>query len=222
MRRRTVDELVAALYATACLAVVLAPAVALHLAASNGGMGDLEGVDLLAASMVVGTGQAVLAWTRLRAEERTAARRVDMWIAAGNALVVLALGATLLPLLVLLRFPDEHASMANRGYPVVALWTGLQLVAVVLAEIIGRLVFWWLEPDAPTRWHPALPRRHVSRRGSSASPGWEIPRVSTRRRPAGEATRRVETVVGRRRRSTAGTSAYWPPSKPRLTGGRDR
>lgn len=177
MTRRELDELIAVLYAAACLAVVLAPAVALHLAASSGGMGDLEGVDLLIASMVVGTGQAVLAWRRLRTQERTAARRVDMWIAAGNALVVLALGATLLPLLVLVRFPDEHASMANRGYPVVALWTGLQLVAVALAELSGRLVFSWLEPDAPTRTQP------ISRGAPSA-----VERPA--RRPVGEPLQR--------------------------------
>jgi len=28
----------------------------------------------------------------------------------------------------------------------VALWTGLQLVAVALAEVMARAVFWWLEP----------------------------------------------------------------------------
>ena len=59
---------------------------------------------------------------------------------------MLALAATLLPAVVLWGFAEEHASIANRGYPVVALWVGVQLVAVVLAELTGRVVFWWLEP----------------------------------------------------------------------------
>lgn len=79
-----------------------------------------------------------------------AVRRADMWIAAADALVVLTLAATLLPITVLWRFADEHASMADRGYPVVVLWLGVQVVAVVIAEITGRFVFWWLEP------HPRL------------------------------------------------------------------
>jgi hypothetical protein len=33
----------------------------------------------------------------------------------------------------------------------VALWVGIQLVAVVLAEATGRLVFWWLEPHRGRR-----------------------------------------------------------------------
>ena len=86
-----------------------------------------------------------------------AVRRADMWIAAGDALVVLAIAATLLPIVVLWRFADEHASMANRGYPVVVLWLGVQLVAVGLAELTGRVVFWWLEP-------------HPRRRGSWRNP----------------------------------------------------
>ena len=80
-------------------------------------------------------------------------RRADMWIAAFDALVVLALAATLLPAVVLWGFADEHASIADRGYPVVALWAGVQLVAVALAEVTGRAVFWWLEP------HDADPAR---------------------------------------------------------------
>jgi hypothetical protein len=148
---RVVDELVALLYAAACLGVVLAPALALRWAATHGGMGDLEGLDLVVASTLVGTGQAFVAHARLRSEERTAVRRVDMWIAAGNALVVLALGATLLLLVVLHSFPGEHASMANSGYPVVVLWAGVQAVAVLCAETTGRVVFWWLEPHEPTR-----------------------------------------------------------------------
>jgi hypothetical protein len=162
---RTLDEAVAVGYGLVCLAVVVAPAAALWWAAVNGGMGDLQGVDLLAASGIVGAAQGVIAWARLRAEERTAVRRVDMWIASANALVVLALGATLLLVVVLHGFPDEHASMANRGYPVVVLWFGLQVVAVAFAELTGRVVFWWLEPHAPTRALCRWSVVHIPRRG---------------------------------------------------------
>ncbi|MDQ4070955.1 MAG: hypothetical protein M3203_16015 [Actinomycetota bacterium] len=43
-----------------------------------------------------------------------------MWIAAVDALVVLALGATVLLIAIFYGFADEHASIADRGYPVVA------------------------------------------------------------------------------------------------------
>lgn len=146
MKRATVDRVAPPVYAAIVLLVIVTPAIALKLAADRGGMGDTNGVDLVIASTVLGAGHAVLAWSRLRSEERIAVRRADMWIAAGDALVVLALAATLLPIAVLWGFADEHASMANRGYPVVALWAGVQLVAVSLSEVIGRLVFWWLQP----------------------------------------------------------------------------
>src|SRR5215216_1436640 len=168
MKRRAVDELVAILYALACLAAVLAPAVAVHLTATQGGMGDLEGADLLIASASVGTAYAIVAWARLRAEEHTVLRRVDMWIAAGNGLVILTLGATMLLVLVLHGFPDEHASIANRGYPVVALWTGVQLVAVGFAELTHRLVFRWLEPHAATGLRQStLPNSNPTTAGSA-------------------------------------------------------
>jgi hypothetical protein len=129
--------------------VLMAPALAVELAADRGGIGDTRDLDLLAASAVLATVHAMVAARRLRWEERTAARRADIWIASVDALVVLALTTTLLVVIVLASFPDEHAALANRGYPVVLLWIGLQLVAVALAEVTGRLVFRWLEPQAP-------------------------------------------------------------------------
>jgi hypothetical protein len=168
VRRDTVNRIAAAVYAAVDFVVILAPAVALKLAADRGGMGDLNGMDLVLASAVLGTGHAVIAGSRLLSEERIAVRRADMWIAAVDALVVLTLAATLLPITVLWGFADEHASMANHGYPVVALWLGVQVVAVGMAEVTGRFVFWWLEP------HPRL-------RGS-----WRKPiasRASTRPKP---------------------------------------
>jgi hypothetical protein len=91
----------------------------------------------------------VLAWRRVRNQERTAARWLHVWIASFNALVALALTMPLLLLLVLYWFPDEHASLANRGFPLSLLWAGVQAVAIVLAEVTARLFFWWLEPQAP-------------------------------------------------------------------------
>jgi len=126
--------------------VIMAPALAIELAADRGGIGGTEGLDLLLASAVIATPHAIVAARRLRDEERIAVRGADVWIASLDALVVLALSTTLLVVAVLALFPDEHAALASRGFPVVVLWVGLQLVAVVLAEATARIVFWWLEP----------------------------------------------------------------------------
>ena len=165
MRRETVDQIVAVVYAVVDCAVILVPAVALKLAADRGGMGDLDGMDLVLASAGLGVVHAVVAGSRLRCEERMAVRRADMWIAAADALVVLALAATLLPATVLWQFADEHASMANRGYPVWVLWLGVQVVAVVIAELTGRFVFWWLEPHPRRRgsWRNPMSARALRR-----------------------------------------------------------
>jgi len=144
-------------YGVIDLLVILAPAVTVKFASDRGGLGDTNGVDLLLASMVIGGLHATIASSRLHSEERIALRRADMWIAAADALVVLTLAASILPIVVLWGFADEHASMANGGYPVVALWTGITLVAVILAECTGRVVFWWLEP------HPRTRRRTANR-----------------------------------------------------------
>jgi hypothetical protein len=152
LSRRTVDHIVAAVYAVACFGVVLAPALAARWAVFRSDIQGVGGRDIVAASVVVGAGHAYVAWFRLRCEERTAMRRSHIWIASLNALVVLALSASLLVLGVLEHFAVEHAAIANRGLPVVGLWTGLQLIAVLLAELTGRFVFWWLEPQpAPER-----------------------------------------------------------------------
>jgi predicted Co/Zn/Cd cation transporter (cation efflux family) len=113
--------------------------------------------DVLAASAAVGAVHMVLVWRRLGDEEPTAARRLHLCIASLNALVVLALSASLLLLLVLYWFPDEHASLANRGFPVFVLWAGVQGVAVLLAEATYRFFFWWLEPHEPPTLGPGPP-----------------------------------------------------------------
>lgn len=146
LARRQIDHLVAAVYAALCFAVVLAPSLAVQWTVFRTDVGGVAGRDLVTASVLVGAGHAAVAWTRLRCEKRVAERRSHIWIASLNALVVLALSASLLVLAVLEHYADEHAAFANRGLPVVALWAGLQLVAVALAELTGRLVFWWLEP----------------------------------------------------------------------------
>lgn len=174
MRRDTVDRIAAVVYAAVDFAVIVAPAAALKVAADRGGMGDLNGMDLILASAGLGAAHAAVAGSRLRTEERTAVRRADMWIAAVDALVVLTLAATLLPIVVLWGFADEHASMANHGFPVVALWLGVQVVAVGMAEVTGRFVFWWLEPHPRLRgsWHRPIASRPSSR--TKATGGIEV------------------------------------------------
>ncbi len=162
MRRQLVDRIAPPIYGAIDFGVILLPAVAMKVISDRGGMGDTEGIDLLIASTVLGIVHGVVAWSRLLNEERIAVRRADMWIAATDALVVLTLAATLLPVAVLWGFADEHASIANRGYPVVALWVGVQGVAVALAEVTGRVVFWWLEPHPHPRF--GFPRQLFRRR----------------------------------------------------------
>ncbi len=146
MRRAAVDLAAPPLYALLCVAVLLSPAVAITLSSDRGGMREAADADLVIASGLLGVGLAVLSMIRMRSEEIRAVRRADMWIASLDSLVVLMFGATVLPLVVLWGFTDEHATMAQRGYPVVLLWSGVQLVAIGLAEVVGRVVFWWLEP----------------------------------------------------------------------------
>ena len=148
------DRIAPPVYAVVDFVAIVAPALAFKAASDRGGLGDADGLDLVVASAVLGSIHAVIAGTRLRDEEMVAVRRADMWISAIDALVVLGLAATLLPASVLWGFPDEHASIADRGYPVVLLWAGLQLVAIALAEATSRFVFWWLEP------HRRLLHRH--------------------------------------------------------------
>lgn len=148
---RRLDAIAPPIYGLVDFVVIVAPAVAFNAAADRGGIGDLTDLDLVAASVLLGIGHAAIAAHRLWFEEHVAIRRTDLWIAALDALAVLALAATVLPLVVLWGFADEHASIAGRGYPVVALWIGVQVVAIVAAEATGRVVFRWLEEPVPTR-----------------------------------------------------------------------
>ena len=156
MTRQSLLRVAIVAYAIVDWLVIMAPSLAVKLAADRGGLGDSKGLDLIFASLLIATPHAVIAGRRLRYEERTAVWRADIWIAAIDALVVLALSTTLLILVVLAVFAEEHAALANRGFPIVALWIGLQLVAVALSEATGRFVFWWLEPHRAVRLlHPS-------------------------------------------------------------------
>ncbi len=146
MNHRRLELLGVGVYVIVDWLVIMAPAIAIELAGDRGGIGATADLDLMTASAVIATAHAIVAARRLRDEELTAVRRADVWIASLDSLVVLALATTLLVLVGLASFPDEHAALASRGYPVVALWCGLLLVAVVLAEATARLVFRWLEP----------------------------------------------------------------------------
>ena len=130
--------------------MILAPALAVKLASDRGGMGDTKGLDLLIASTVLGVAHALVAGSRLRSEERTAVRRADMWIAAVDALVVLTLAATLLPVVVLWGFADEHASSPIAAIPSSRCGPACSSSRSAVAETTGRLVFWWLEPHPRT------------------------------------------------------------------------
>jgi hypothetical protein len=145
VNRRVTDTAVAAGFALAGFAVVLAPALVMRVGVLDAGVGSVDD-DILIASVLVGLVHAVLAWNRLYGEGRTRQRRAHVWIASLDALVVLALGASVLLLAVLISFPDEHTSLGNRGFPVVTMWAAIQLVAVLLAEATARIVLWWLEP----------------------------------------------------------------------------
>jgi hypothetical protein len=147
-RLQAIERLGVVVYALVDWAVIMAPSLAVKVAADRGGMGTSKGLDLIIASAAVATPHALIAARRLQIEERLAERRADVWIAAVDALVVLALATTSLVLVIFVGFAEEHALLAERGFPVVALWVGLQLVAVGLAELTARLVFWWLEPRA--------------------------------------------------------------------------
>jgi hypothetical protein len=132
--------------------VVLAPSLVLAGAAHQGGLPDSHGIDLVVASAIIGAVHAVVVWNRLNDETRHAHRIVDVWISEFDSLVVLALGATMLLVAVLGGFAEQHAVLVNNGWPVIVLWFGVQSAAVVISEITGRVVFWWLEErDAAAR-----------------------------------------------------------------------
>jgi hypothetical protein len=144
VNRRAVDTAAHVGIVLAGVAVLVAPALLLNTEVLDAGAGSLDD-DILAASVLVGAGHAVLAWRRLRAEPQ----RTSRLIAALNGLVVLALVASLLLLAVLVKFPDEHLTLDQREAPLVVMWAGIQLVAVGLAEAAARGTYRWISGAAP-------------------------------------------------------------------------
>lgn len=125
--------------------VVIAPSLVLAGTARQGGLPRSNGLDLVAASTLIGAAHAVIVWNRLRDETRHAHRIGDVWISEFDSLVVLAFGATMLVVVVLGGLAEQHAVLVNNGWPVLALWVGVLLTAVLISEVSGRLIFRWLE-----------------------------------------------------------------------------
>lgn len=146
--RRTTHRVGSVVFAAIDFLVVIAPSVVLAVNARQGGLPQSRGFDLVIASALIGSIHAAVVWSRLRDETRHAHRVIDVWISEFDSLVVLALGATVLLVIVLGGFTEQHAVMVNNGWPVLWLWSGVQVTAVVISELTGRLLFWWLEERA--------------------------------------------------------------------------
>ena len=113
MSRRAAAEAAAVAYALVDVAVIMAPALVLSSSSYRSGVSGTPGLDLVLASAVVGAGHAVVAWARLRAEVRVAARRLDVWIASIDALVVLAVGVSELTGRLLFRWLERSTSVVR-------------------------------------------------------------------------------------------------------------
>lgn len=135
-----------ATFAVLDLAVIVAPSLVLAGAAEKGGLAGAHGLDLLVVSTLLGASHAALVWNRLRRQLLPHSRTADVLIATLNATVVLALATTTLLLVVLGGFAPQHAVLVNRGWPVVALWIGMHLSAMALAELTRTQLLRWLDP----------------------------------------------------------------------------
>ena len=182
--RRSVTTTVEVLLTAFDAGVILAPSLVLAGAAQSGGLPDSHGIDLVVVSALIASVHAGVVWRRLRREVDEAGRIVDVWIAALDSIVVLGFGTTLLLLLILGGFAEQHAALVNQGWPVLGLWIGVQALAVAIAEVSGRAVFRWLEPrstDPPSRRPrprggrrsrpPGTPAADVGRRGPAPDAG---------------------------------------------------
>jgi hypothetical protein len=168
MRPGPLAKALAVVYAIVDAGVIVAPAVAVRATGQRVGIEGEYDIDLLVASLIIGVVHGVIAWRRLVDEERAAERAVDVWIASIDALVVLALSSTFLITAVLLGFTDIHALLAARGAPVVLLWAGVAIIAVVFAELTGHLVYRWLEPKHPVPHHHLFGDEPPSEPGEAA------------------------------------------------------
>ncbi|CCG04888.1 hypothetical protein [Blastococcus saxobsidens] len=166
--RRTIREGAAALYGLAALGVVVAPALILDSTATGGGVApSWQAWDLLAVSAVLGLGYGVVCYRRLRRQSTMTRSRPNVWIGAAHALVALALLSSVLLAVVLHQLGDMQAPLAGQEWTLLALWGGVQLLAIAVAEAVERGVFRWL--TSPERRAAAghgerpVPARHYRR-----------------------------------------------------------
>ncbi len=135
-------------YTLANGAVLVAPAVVLAVGTARAEVPLSHGVDLVMGSAALAVVHGVIVWRWLASATLGGARSraVSAGISSLNGLVVLALTATGLLTAVLVGFAEVHVLLAVAGWPVVALWVGVEAAAVLLAEVVRRRVFTWLEP----------------------------------------------------------------------------
>lgn len=129
--------------------VVLGPAVVIAGAARKGGLAWTHGLDLVAASAVIGALHGWSVWRRVR---RVAAGRrslLDAAIASLNGLVVLALLSAALVFVLLGGLAPEYAAALNKGWHILATWIGVQVVAVGTAAAVSRRLRAWLAREPP-------------------------------------------------------------------------
>jgi hypothetical protein len=164
-----VREGTAVAYGLAAAGVVVAPALIIDSTAAGGGVAPTwQALDLLAVSAVLGVGYGIVCFRRLRRQSTMTRSRADVWIAAGHALVALALLSSVLLAVVLHQLGSLQAPLAGQEWTLLLLWGGVQLLAVVAAEAVERGVFRWL--TSPERRATAgsgqrpLPARHYRRR----------------------------------------------------------
>ena len=144
--RRSAAFVGVAIFSALHVLVLAGPATVLAMTADKGGLTSLHGFDLVGISLVIGAAHAYIVEHRLVPELREVDVRLDAFLAAFNALVVLALVTTGLLVGLLGGFARQHAAMLNDGWPVVGLWTLVLLGAVAAAELVRSLVLRWLEP----------------------------------------------------------------------------
>ncbi|MDK3256066.1 hypothetical protein [Blastococcus capsensis] len=166
--RRTVRESAAALYGLAALGVVVAPALILDSTAAGGGVApSWQALDLLAVSAVLGLGYGVVCYRRLRRQSTMTRSRPNVWIGAVHAFVALALLSSVLLAVVLHQLGNLQTPLAGQEWTLLALWGGVQLLAIAVAEAVERGVFRWL--TSPERRAAAghgerpVPARHYRR-----------------------------------------------------------
>ena len=135
------------IFAALHLAVLVAPALTLAAAADKGGLPSAHGLDLVAASTVLGAFHAVTVQRRLRREYWAGIAFANACTAAFDALVVLAMLATGLLFAVLGGLAPQHAAIVNQGWHVVVLWIGIQALAIGVSELVRTAVVRWLRAE---------------------------------------------------------------------------